>query len=1023
MAKNPLKPPCNELIMRSPLALLFTVALLPISGFAEEPAKEEPPKKEKPKKKRNQKSPVKPADYAQWERLDSGNRQFSPDGKWLIYGVTRVDEERTLRLHRLTGKKMPEVESFQHGTRPVFSNNSAWLAVTIGKSPAEAKKESKEKLPGATTHLRNLANKETTVFKNVSAFHFSEDSRFAAIEVNGKSAGKALIVRNLSDKSNTTFGNVTQHAWSDQGSHLAMVIDSPSISNSLQVFSPKTGMLRTLDSSELEYKSLQWRKDSLDLAVMREKAHAEKEDVSHSLLAWKGVAQKKLKKHVYDHTKDKSFSADMFLPAGRINWAKDGTAIYCDLKKWENKPKAPKPKTAAEPKKEEKKKEKDAPKKEPQPKKETKEKEAPEKKPQPKKEEETKGKTLRDTLQEKSNVEVWHTKDTEIMPLQKKQASSQKNPSRKAIWWLGKESIVQLGNDLTERIEITRKGNRAIGIDRTPHKETAMFGPRLQDVYKIDAKTGEREKILEGLKYVLSKSPDGRHLLYMRDGQLWSRDLESNQDVHLGKDLDVQFSDEEDDTLAVEKRPYGQGIWLKDSSAFLMYDRYDLWLISPNGSSITKMTNGRNDRIRHRLSQANFLKDNDGLLEPDQQLYLALYGDRTKKSGYGKLEAIRSKKPVEVLVWEDKMISSLTRAKNVDRYLFSIESGNDSPDIYVSGPNLARRKQISKTNLFQKQFYWGRTELIDFENKNGVKLQGSLRYPANYRAGKKYPMIVYIYEKRSQGLHRYEVPSEKHPYNPAVFSAEGYFVFQPDIVYRPQEPGISALECVVPAVEQVLKTGMVDKEKVGLVGHSWGAYQTAFIVTRSDLFAAGVAGAPLTNMMSMSVSVYWNSGQTNAAIFTQSQGRMDKPFWQDPENYIRNSPIHGLDDLNTPLLIAFGDKDGAVDWGQGVQMYNAARWAGKENLVMLVYPGENHSLRKEENMVDYHYRVREWFDTHVKGHEAPKWITEGKSFLERQKEKEDQKDKPQSKAEKIFKSTKEEPQKKRKASSSKQKTK
>jgi dipeptidyl aminopeptidase/acylaminoacyl peptidase len=252
-------------------------------------------------------------------------------------------------------------------------------------------------------------------------------------------------------------------------------------------------------------------------------------------------------------------------------------------------------------------------------------------------------------------------------------------------------------------------------------------------------------------------------------------------------------------------------------------------------------------------------------------------------------------------------------------------------------------------------------------------------------------MIVYIYETRSQELHRYIVPSEKHPYNQSVYSAEGYFVFQPDIVYRPQEPGISAVECVVPAVEEVLKTGMIDEKRVGLVGHSWGAYQTAFIVTQTDLFAAGVAGAPLTNMMSMAVSVYWNSGQTNARIFAQSQGRMNKPFWRDVDNYVRNSPIHGLDNLETPLLMAFGDKDGAVDWGQGVQMYNAARWAGKDDLVMLVYPGENHGLRREENMVDYHYRVLDWFACYLKGEEAPKWITEGKSYLERQQELEEKK--------------------------------
>jgi dipeptidyl aminopeptidase/acylaminoacyl peptidase len=151
-----------------------------------------------------------------------------------------------------------------------------------------------------------------------------------------------------------------------------------------------------------------------------------------------------------------------------------------------------------------------------------------------------------------------------------------------------------------------------------------------------------------------------------------------------------------------------------------------------------------------------------------------------------------------------------------------------------------------------------------------------------------------------------------------------------------------------------------------------------------------VAGAPLTNMMSMSTNIYWNSGGTNARIFHESQGRMDKPFWQDVETYIANSPIFGMDTLETPLLIAFGDKDGAVDWHQGIEMYNAARLA-KKQLVMLVYDGENHSLAKKPNQVDYHWRVREWFGHYVKGEPAPKWMTEGTSFLDREKALKDKK--------------------------------
>ena len=971
------------------LSSLTAMALVspPLLAQDDKPKTEEakPASEEKKKKKRTRKAPIAATDYAQWERLDPANRKMSADGKWLIYGVTRVDEKRDLHLLRTKGKKKPKVTTFPQGERPLFSNDSKWLAVTIGKKPDESKKQPPAQ--SGMIHLRKLADGETTEFKKVKGLVFSEDSKFIALEITDESADKnALMVRNLKDGIDTVFGNVTRFSWSDQGSHLAMVVDSPGISNSLQLFDPQSGTLRTLESSDQEYTALAWRKDALDLLAMREIPHAEKEDVSHVLLAWRNLGKSRDHKKTYDHRNKKDFPKDLFITSGGLAWSHDGQSVYCDLKKWETKPKSLQKEKPASPKKgETKPKEGEA-----KPKSgETKPKEGEmsqaahfsnfeEKAP----------KTLREKTKGKSNVEVWHTKDTAIMPLQKRLASSLKNPKRRAVWRPKQGEFVQLSSDLTERVSITREGGRAIGFDRTPHERTAMFGPRLQDIYSIDTKTGERKLILDEIKYPLSASPDGHYLLFQLDSDIHSYDLRTGQKINLTQDLEVAFTNQEDDTLATEKPPYGMGYWLKDNSGVLLYDRFDLWLIAPDGSSSRKLTNGKDEMIRHRLSQASFQKENDGLIDPKMPLYVALYGELTKKSGYAKLPPLAKKGELKTLIWEDKSVMSLTRARDANTFFFTKEAANDSPDLFVAGPDLAKPRQISKTNPFQKKYRWGHSELIDFENDHGVKLQGSLRYPANYKPGKKYPMIVYIYEKRSQELHRYNIPTEKHPYNPAVFSAQGYFVFQPDIVYRPQEPGVSALECVVPAVKEVLKTSMIDKDQVGLVGHSWGAYQTAYIVTRSDIFAAGVAGAPLTNMMSMSVSVYWNSGQTNAAIFTQSQGRMNKPFWRDVDTYVRNSPIHGLDTLNTPLLMAFGDKDGAVDWGQGVQMYNAARWAEKDNMVMLVYPGENHGLRKPENMVDYHYRVLEWFETHVKGKKAPKWITEGKSYLERQSEKE-----------------------------------
>ena len=953
------------------------------------------------KKRKSKKTPaeikkqaITPADYGRWERLLGQN--LSTNGRWLTYEITRVDEDRQLSLHNLKSKKNEPTASYKQGTRPIFSDDSSWLAITIGKSPDQIKKEKKAgpkapKTVGQTIKLRRLNDGETTELKNVGAFSFSADSHFAAMEILPKPSsppkpgatgpGKILIIRELASGKDTSFGNVVRHAWSDQSSLLAMVIDSPSISNTLQVFDPAKGTLRTLESNEQNYTALVWRDNSMDLAAMREIKREPKDDVSHALLAWRNLDQDEPSHFFYEHTGDKSFPKEMLITGGNFSWSKDGKSISCDLKEKKKSREEAEKKPAPEEKEEADKKSKLAP--EPEPK-------------DPPKKTEGQTKPLRESIEENSNVEVWHSKDIDIMPLQKKKASQLENPKRRSLWWLDSGKLIQIGNDLTEQVSVLRSGTHAIGADYTPHERTAMFGPRLFDLYVIKTNSGKRKRIEEGLKYQLSPSPNGRYLLYLRDGQVWSHDIKSNKRRNLTKDLKTHFTNQEDDTLSKEKRPYGNAVWFRNSSAVLLFDRFDIWKIAPNGSSAVKLTNGAKDMIRHRLSTANFRKDDEGALNPKSPLFIGLYGELTKKSGYARLQLDRDpKKPgkLDTLIWEDRSISRLSKAEKAKVFTFVKERSDDSPDLFVTTGDLRKAKKLTSTNAFQKDFLWGRSELVNFKNKNGVPLQGSLTFPANYKAGQKYPMIVYIYEERSQNLHRYAVPTEKHPYNPAVYSAEGYFVFQPDIVYRPQEPGISAVECVVPAVEEVLKTGMIDKDRVGLVGHSWGAYQTSFIVTQTDLFSAGIAGAPLTNMMSMAVSVYWNSGQTNAWIFAQSQGRMDKPFWRDVDNYVRNSPIHGLDNLNTPLLIAFGDKDGAVDWGQGVQMYNAARWAGKDDLVMLVYPGENHSLRKEENMVDYHYRVLEWFGHYLKEKEAPKWITEGKSYLDRKEELEKKKEK------------------------------
>jgi dipeptidyl aminopeptidase/acylaminoacyl peptidase len=246
-------------------------------------------------------------------------------------------------------------------------------------------------------------------------------------------------------------------------------------------------------------------------------------------------------------------------------------------------------------------------------------------------------------------------------------------------------------------------------------------------------------------------------------------------------------------------------------------------------------------------------------------------------------------------------------------------------------------------------------------------------------------MVVYMYELLSDTLHNYVSPSERAPYNASVFTANGYFFFTPDIVFRPREPGVSVVEAVVPGVKAVIQKGAVDPARVGIVGHSWGGFDTVYLATHTDVFAAAVAGAPITNLVSNYGNHHWNQGIAETDHIETGQQRMEVPLWEDLPAYIRNSAVFNAHTMKTPLLVAFGDNDGTVFWHQGVELYNIARRAGKP-VVMLSYAGEDHGLRKRANQLDYQQRILQWFGHYLKGEPIKPWIERGVSALERERE-------------------------------------
>ncbi|MDZ7683091.1 MAG: prolyl oligopeptidase family serine peptidase [Fodinibius sp.] len=201
-------------------------------------------------------------------------------------------------------------------------------------------------------------------------------------------------------------------------------------------------------------------------------------------------------------------------------------------------------------------------------------------------------------------------------------------------------------------------------------------------------------------------------------------------------------------------------------------------------------------------------------------------------------------------------------------------------------------------------------------------------------------------------------------------------VFLPDIRFEVGTPGFSATKSLIPGVNKLIEMGIADPDKLGLHGHSWSGYQTAFMVTQTDIFDAAIAGAPVSNMTSAYSGIRWGSGLARQFQYEQTQSRIGGSLWEYPERYIENSPVFYADRINTPMLMMFGDEDTAVPWYQGIEMYLAMRRLNKD-AIFLQYRGEPHHLQEYGNRLDYAIKMKEYFDHYLRGEPAPKWITDG----------------------------------------------
>jgi dipeptidyl aminopeptidase/acylaminoacyl peptidase len=341
----------------------------------------------------------------------------------------------------------------------------------------------------------------------------------------------------------------------------------------------------------------------------------------------------------------------------------------------------------------------------------------------------------------------------------------------------------------------------------------------------------------------------------------------------------------------------------------------------------------------------------------------------------------------ERLVMAAKSFGQPVKAKDADALMVAATRFDEFPDIYVTDSNFKELKKSSSAGAQKEGYLWGKGELIRYKNTDGVSLRGILIKPEKFDPKQKYPMIVYIYEKLSDNLHRFVNPSPGTSINASFYASNGYLVLMPDIVYTIGYPGQSALKCVLPAIQSVVDQGYVKEDAIGIQGHSWGGYQIAYMVTQTNRFRAAAPGALVGNMTSAYSGIRWGTGLPRQFQYEHTQSRIGGNLWEFPIRFIENSPVFHAHRVQTPILMLHNDNDDAVPWYQGIEYYLALRRLGKE-VYMFNYNGEYHGLRRRHNQKDYTRRMQEFFDHFLKGAPRPEWMENGIPYLEREKEKE-----------------------------------
>lgn len=594
---------------------------------------------------------------------------------------------------------------------------------------------------------------------------------------------------------------------------------------------------------------------------------------------------------------------------------------------------------------------------------------------------------------ESAQLDIWNYDIYLTPPMQKANLDRLKKATVDAVINLSNPHvIVPLADNVFENFIFADGADvdYALSVDDRPYQISSTWDSNdYCDVALVNLADGSRKNIFTKLNGGASLSPSGKYIYwYSNDDLGWhTYRISDGRELNITGAAGVPFYDDEDDHPMVPPY-YDRPHWMENDEAFVISDKYDIWKFNADGKGMTCLTQGRGRKENLQLSLVTIAKDDtysalrrlgaSKTIGKKDLIYLTVYDRTTKENGYA---TVAADKPGIISFNKEKhSFLSPVKARNAEVFAYRMGDFSHSADAYLVSDLFGTREKQSSINPQQEQYNWGVSQLVHWTAYDGTKLDGILITPEDLDPNKKYPMMIYFYEKYSESLYNYVQPApSRSTVNWSFFASRGYVVFVPDIVYKDGHPGESAYNCVCSGAEAMCEQfKFIDKDRMGIQGQSWGGYQTAYLVTRTDMFAAAGAGAPVGNMTSAYGGIRWESGLVRAMQYEHGQSRIGKSLWDEGglDLYIENSPIFHADKCTTPTLIMHNDADGAVPWYQGIEFFMSLRRFGNPAW-LLQYNNEAHNLNERRNSKDLSIRLQQFFDHYLKGDPMPAWMRDG----------------------------------------------